>query len=203
MENEEQIRNKKREIRAEIKSLASAIKADRDEKRATPKGQRQAWAYGYGLSGDPFKVRHLLLALGYLNGRFYHDIERTTSAKPSMWQLLKILEDVEVTKEELNAWLSNRLYIVVAEDLRPGQRAAQAVHAMQEFSHRHPTVVARWYDNSNTVVVLVDPDPERMVIGLWETGDKFAAFNEPDLDGRTTALAILGPTKSLDHLSLA
>lgn len=87
------------------------------------------------------------------------------------------------------------LYIIVRQDLKPGQQLAQAVHAMRQFSEEWPDVDREWFAKSNTIVIL-NIDHEQALDQLkWLAEDKalcVSAFYEPDLGDSLTAIAI-GP----------
>lgn len=87
----------------------------------------------------------------------------------------------------------DRLYIVVSGELNNGQKAVQACHALRAFVEDHPDIDQRWYQESNTIVILEAPD-EQAVIELWEkmrrSGIECSMFREPDLDDVMTAIAI-------------
>lgn len=87
-----------------------------------------------------------------------------------------------------------KLFIVVREDLPIGLQMAQAIHAAvqwvleDEFS-------THWYKHSNNVVVKHVPDEAALLelVAKAETRRLVVeAFQEPDLAGATTAVAIVG-----------
>lgn len=93
-----------------------------------------------------------------------------------------------------------KLYIVVREDLSPGQQAVQALHAQREFTARHPEEDLRWYSKSNTLVLLSVPDEPRLLQLLdsaLERGYPVAPFREPDRSDELTALALAPVGKRL------
>ena len=87
----------------------------------------------------------------------------------------------------------DRLYIVVSGELTDGQKAVQACHALRAFVADHPDIDRRWYEESNTIVLL-EASGEMAIIGLWEkmrcSGVECSMFREPDLDDVMTAIAI-------------
>jgi hypothetical protein len=89
-----------------------------------------------------------------------------------------------------------KLYLVVREDLSPGQQAVQAAHALREFVSQHPEEDARWYAESNTLAFLATQN-EQSLLALVEKagrlGVPFAPFHEPDRDDEMTAVAF-GPS---------
>lgn len=93
-----------------------------------------------------------------------------------------------------------KLYLVVREDLPPGLVAAQAVHASRLFVAEHTALEAAWYEASNTVALLGVPDESSLAaLALCARTRGIAAslYNEPDLDGSLTAIALAPPAKKL------
>jgi len=73
-----------------------------------------------------------------------------------------------------------RLYFVTRSDLSEGRRAAQLIHAMDEWA-------ARFGPQKGTVIVYEVPD-EAALLAIWEQVDG-VLFREPDFDDAATALA--------------
>lgn len=93
-----------------------------------------------------------------------------------------------------------KLFVVVDSTLAPGLQIAQAIHAARAFAAEHPDLEADWFDRSNTVAVLTLAG-ERALLKLANAAAALdvpcATFEEPDLLGRTTALALApGPTSA-------
>jgi len=86
-----------------------------------------------------------------------------------------------------------RLYVVVDGTLAPGLQIAQAIHAARAFAAEHPEIEAAWFERSNTVAVLA-VDGERSVIRVANEAAALdvphSTFDEPDLLGRMTAIAL-------------
>ena len=77
-------------------------------------------------------------------------------------------------------------------DLGPGLQAAQAVHAAFEFATQHPTECAKWYRDSNFVVIVSVPTEDDLyhLIEKADTkGVEHFGVREPDLDDSITAVA--------------
>lgn len=92
--------------------------------------------------------------------------------------------------------MTARLYVVVDGTLPPGLQIAQAIHAKDEFTREHPHAEQEWARTSNTISVLQVAGEQalRGVIDAASTLDvPHSFFEEPDLDGRVTAVA-LAPT---------
>ena len=92
--------------------------------------------------------------------------------------------------------MTDKLYLVTRRDLPPGSRVSQLCHAMREYVERCPASERAWYETSNTLVCLEAEDEG----ALRELIDKalardvpVASFEEPDLNGALTAIA-LGPS---------
>lgn len=89
-----------------------------------------------------------------------------------------------------------KLYLVVRDDLAPGQQAVQAAHALREFGALYPSEDQIWYRASNTLALLVVPNEEclkRLLGEIQEYGHPVAPFREPDLEQSLTAIAV-GPS---------
>jgi len=86
-----------------------------------------------------------------------------------------------------------RLYLVVRSDLSPGQQAVQACHALREFVEHYPDTDRKWFDESNTLVLLEASD-EKALLKLLKKAVRrrisCVEFREPDFDNAVTALAI-------------
>lgn len=54
--------------------------------------------------------------------------------------------------------MADKLVLVTRSDLRPGQQAVQAAHALQQFNMDFPDTVKAWVERSNTLALLVVPD---------------------------------------------
>lgn len=104
--------------------------------------------------------------------------------------------------------MSGKLYLVTRRDLRPGAQAAQLVHGMATFAREYPETFELWERGSNTVVCLAAENIGELskllddANHLSETVDGGLAvswFQEPDLDGELTCLA-LEPTAVFEEL---
>lgn len=76
---------------------------------------------------------------------------------------------------------SNRLYFVTRTDLSEGRRAAQLIHAMDEWT-------ARYGPQKGTVIVYGVPD-EATLLSLLPPEGRTALWREPDLKNQATAFA--------------
>lgn len=79
-----------------------------------------------------------------------------------------------------------KLYCVVRSDLAKGLRAAQAAHALIEFTLRVPHLVVE-----NLVILEIDDEEslQRLVARGRATGVELQPFFEPDVDNQLTACA--------------
>ncbi len=85
-----------------------------------------------------------------------------------------------------------KLYVVVRADLAPGVLLAQACHAAIAYGFRHPEDAARWFWDSNNLVVLECPDETRLrslTVAAKVARIPYVIFSEPDLDMAATAAA--------------
>lgn len=89
----------------------------------------------------------------------------------------------------------DKLYLVTRSDLPLGVRASQLVHAQRQFAAEHPDADRRWFDTSNTLVLLEVPgerELEELERRARIAGTALATFREPDFGHQLTSLA-LGP----------
>jgi peptidyl-tRNA hydrolase len=88
-----------------------------------------------------------------------------------------------------------RLFLVTRRDLHglAGPKIAQCAHALRDFAARHPERDRRWFENGNHLVVLEVAD-EAELQELRARAAWFRVphgwFEEPDLSGALTALAV-------------
>ena len=88
---------------------------------------------------------------------------------------------------------NQKLYVVVCRDLIPGAQACQGLHAFREFVQKYPDIEGRWYKESNFICMLSVPDESALLLLINEARDqgiKWAAFQEPDMNHRFTAVAL-------------
>jgi len=77
--------------------------------------------------------------------------------------------------------MCERLYFVTRTDLSEGRRAAQLIHAMDEWA-------ARFGPQKGTVIVYSVPTEDDLLSALPE-GGRTVLWREPDLGGEATAFA--------------
>ena len=87
---------------------------------------------------------------------------------------------------QLKMETSNRLYILVSEDLAPIYGAVQGGHAIAQWMLEHSDNLY-W---KNETVVYLSCNVEKMKYLLeW---DDISLFREPDLNNKLTAIAVVG-----------
>lgn len=100
--------------------------------------------------------------------------------------------------------MKSKCVVGVADDLTFAQQAVQAAHAAQVFAGRNP---GRYTETT----LIIKAVPAQALAAVHDAApfdrrvsSKFAAFHEPDLGGRLTALALSGPiSRKLDRYGLA
>jgi peptidyl-tRNA hydrolase len=102
---------------------------------------------------------------------------------------------------------SDKLYVVVRADLKPGEQTAQLGHAVAEFCFEHHTAAKEWHEKSNYICVLHIEDERSLShlrMQLAKNHIPHSAFHEPDYDDEMTALVFHPSGKHLvRHLKLA
>lgn len=94
------------------------------------------------------------------------------------------------------------MYVLIRDDLTPGQQLAQSIHAAVEHALRKPKHVAA----TPTVVVLTVPDEDALLEQSERLQDEYlyhTLFQEPDLDGSFTALSVICTGHRFSTLPLA
>lgn len=88
----------------------------------------------------------------------------------------------------------NKIYVVVRDDLDPGDQLAQAVHAAFAYGHADPHGVDAWIHGANNVVVLaVRTEQELADLAARihkDTDALHVEIREPDLADELTAIAV-------------
>ena len=84
------------------------------------------------------------------------------------------------------------LTTIVRDDLTPGYKCAQSVHAMADFSVKHENEFKQWQLGSNYLCCLQasEIDINRLIKKLDVLEIKYNIFYEPDIGNEMTALAV-------------
>lgn len=97
---------------------------------------------------------------------------------------------------------TEKLFVLVREDLPPGARISQAIHATDAFRDAHPEIHEKWHRESNTLAILLVRDVEHL-LALKERAEvreiSLAIFEEPDIAWQPTAM-VLAPGPSSRNL---
>jgi peptidyl-tRNA hydrolase len=91
-----------------------------------------------------------------------------------------------------------RFYVIVRGDLPLGDQATQAVHAASAFACDHPELHRAWHTGNKNLILLAVPD-EAALRSLYEHAELYprAHFEEPDIGGELTAIALSGEARRL------
>jgi hypothetical protein len=86
---------------------------------------------------------------------------------------------------------AEKLYVLVRNDLPPGQQAVQGMHALADFAGEHPEHFHPWNKGSNTLVLLGVTEKELRDAIVWcDTFDyAYTMFRESDINDALTAVA--------------
>jgi peptidyl-tRNA hydrolase len=80
--------------------------------------------------------------------------------------------------------MADKLHVVVREDLPPGPRGVQSMHAAIQFCHEHPETTRQWFETSNYLAWLKVPDENsfgKLIEKAERLGVRYSIFREPDL----------------------
>lgn len=84
------------------------------------------------------------------------------------------------------------MYVITRTDLSAGMQFAQTAHAAIEY--------AAAYNVDDTCIVLTVPDElalSKLMLQAWQHGHDGIWFEEPDLDGAITAIALPAEAKHM------
>lgn len=90
-----------------------------------------------------------------------------------------------------------RLYVLIDKTLDPIYGCVQGGHVVAEWLLGHPE---QTWNNSYLIYLKADTDKWQEKLDLL--GIDYSSFQEPDLAGQTTALAVLGNEKLFKNLKL-
>lgn len=87
-----------------------------------------------------------------------------------------------------------RMYVIVDKKLSSGAKAAQAGHALMNYSYYHPEVTARWQDEGNVLIILQTDRGSLQFFYDFLFAEDFPSgvFFEPDFNYDLTAVAVIG-----------
>lgn len=96
--------------------------------------------------------------------------------------------------------MKNRLYVLIRSDLKAGQQAVQAGHAVAEWMIKNPNS----WNNEYLIYLNVNSEKELTEwIGVFEEkSHPYTAFREPDLNNQITALSTVSDGKVFSNLPL-
>lgn len=82
--------------------------------------------------------------------------------------------------------------IIVRDDLSPGYKLAQSVHAMADFAVKFTDEFKQWQMGSNYLCCLESNEQKmRILIEKFQSlGIKYSAFYEPDIGDQMTSIAV-------------
>lgn len=90
-----------------------------------------------------------------------------------------------------------RLYVLIDKSLKPIYGCVQGGHAVAQWLLDHPN--QKW---NNNYLIYLSAEVEKWKKKLKFLDIDYTQFNEPDLDNRTTALAVFGNDKLFKNLKL-
>jgi peptidyl-tRNA hydrolase len=98
--------------------------------------------------------------------------------------------------------MPTKLRVIVADDLSPGQVAAQSIHAAATFARHHRDAFEDWHDDANIIVVLAATNDELHAIHRRACyhGLRVSSFLEEDLDNKLTAIALAPDKRGIARL---
>ena len=94
------------------------------------------------------------------------------------------------------------LFVLVRKDLRSkSQQAVQGGHALASYLLRYPDT---WWNNGTLIYLSVGNEQEldSMVKILDKYNREYTYFNEPDLNGQRTAIAVIGEKGDFSNYKL-
>ena len=82
--------------------------------------------------------------------------------------------------------------IIVRDDLSPGYKLAQSVHAMADFAVKFKDEFKQWQMGSNYLCCLESNEQKmRILIEKFQSlGIKYSVFYEPDIGDQMTSIAV-------------
>ena len=96
--------------------------------------------------------------------------------------------------------MTTKLFVVIRKDLpSAAQKAVQACHALAEFLLKHTDVAETWRPSGYLVLLETTSEEclQHLVTKADSMGIKASLFEEPDLGGSVTAIAMESKGKKL------
>jgi len=87
----------------------------------------------------------------------------------------------------------DKLYVITRRDIAPGYQAVQSIHAAQQFAVEHPTLNAKWREESNYLGLLSVKDEaalKKLAGRASKAGIAVSVFCEPDVNWAITAIVL-------------
>lgn len=91
-----------------------------------------------------------------------------------------------------------KLYVLIDKSLRPVYGCVQGGHAVAQWVLEHPDS-QEW---QNDYLIYLSADVSKWKLRLEAMGVKYTEFKEPDLDYKTTALAVFGHEELFKNLKI-
>lgn len=91
-----------------------------------------------------------------------------------------------------------KLYVLIDKSLRPVYGCVQGGHAVAQWMLEHPDS-QEW---QNDYLIYLSADVSKWKLRLETMGIKYTEFKEPDLDYKTTALAVFGHEELFKNLKI-
>ena len=91
-----------------------------------------------------------------------------------------------------------KLYVLIDKSLRPVYGCVQGGHAVAQWMLEHPDS-QEW---QNDYLIYLSADISRWKMRLEAMGVEYTEFKEPDLDYKTTALAVFGHEELFKNLKI-
>jgi hypothetical protein len=94
--------------------------------------------------------------------------------------------------------LKRKLYVLVDKSLKPIYGCVQGGHAVAQWMLEHPN--SKEWRNDYLIYLSADVNKWKRKLDCFGVG--FTEFREPDLENKTTALAVFGHDELFKHLKI-
>lgn len=91
-----------------------------------------------------------------------------------------------------------KLYVLIDKTLKPVYGCVQGGHAVAQWMIEHPNS-KDWH---NDYLIYLSADVDKWEVKLDMMGVEYTEFKEPDLDYKTTALAVFGHERLFKNLKV-